>query len=62
MKKFEEEQMAQYGDELKLMTASEKILEEKEIPITYSTCFHIQFLVMGLFAVGVMYALFKGYI
>lgn len=62
IEKFEEEQMTEYGDALKLMTASEKALNEKKLRITYSTCFHIQFWAMGLFAVICMYALFKGYI
>lgn len=62
IEKFEEEQMTEYGDALKLMTASEKALDEKELRITYSTCFRIQFWAMGLFAVICMYALFKGYI
>lgn len=62
IERFEEINMAEYDDELKLMTESRKQLERKKLRITYSSCFHIQFWGMIMFALVCAFALYKGYI
>lgn len=69
IEEFEEKQMFDNNsnnnsnnNELKLMTKSRKQTGAKTFKNTYSLSFHIQFLVMLVFAVGCAYALYKGYI
>lgn len=62
IEKFEEIYMANYNDSFKLMTKSRKQLESKKLGITYSFCFHITFMAMGIFAFVCIVALYKGYI